>query len=196
MAFAFTKFDPHAFLENATQKAPPAKAAKLAKATDRQQQALATLADSAGGHPYARIFAALCERYPDYVGTERWEQAITDARRFLDQWGERASALGWTARDLFGLHTPPPDLQRLVEAHGGYDKITSEAWAQFDNDTKWWKQIVRDGGLQTEEPHWLSRYDENGLVWLLSGQPVVALTETSAAIQTSGGARLVYRRAR
>ena len=29
-----------------------------------------------------------------------------------------------------------PDLQKLVEVHGGYDKITPEAWAQFDGDAE------------------------------------------------------------
>jgi hypothetical protein len=26
----------------------------------------------------------------------------------------------------------PPDLQELVEHHGGYDKITPEAWEEYD----------------------------------------------------------------
>ena len=34
----------------------------------------------------------------------------------------------------------------------------------------------------------LSRYDETGLIWLLQGRPVVALTEATAAIQSSTGA--------
>jgi hypothetical protein len=40
----------------------------------------------------------------------------------------------------------------------------------------------------------LSRYDETGLIWLLQGRPVVALTETTAAIQSSTGALTIYRR--
>ena len=40
----------------------------------------------------------------------------------------------------------------------------------------------------------LSRYDETGLIWLLQGRPVVALTETTAAIQISTGALTIYRR--
>jgi hypothetical protein len=34
----------------------------------------------------------------------------------------------------------------------------------------------------------LSRYDATGLIWLLQGRPVVALTEATAAIQSSTGA--------
>jgi hypothetical protein len=39
----------------------------------------------------------------------------------------------------------------------------------------------------------LSRYDQTGLIWLLRGRPVVALTETEAAIQ-GATSRLVYRK--
>jgi hypothetical protein len=39
----------------------------------------------------------------------------------------------------------------------------------------------------------LSRYDETGLVWLLRGRPVIALTEATATIQAPRG-RLVYRK--
>jgi hypothetical protein len=40
----------------------------------------------------------------------------------------------------------------------------------------------------------LSRYDQTGLIWLLQGRPVVALTEAAAAIQSSTGAITIYRR--
>jgi hypothetical protein len=39
----------------------------------------------------------------------------------------------------------------------------------------------------------LSRYDETGLIWLLRGRPVVALTETTAAIQGATAA-VTYRK--
>jgi hypothetical protein len=34
---------------------------------------------------------------------------------------------------------PPPDLQELVVRHGGYDKITPEAWAEYDRTMMAWK---------------------------------------------------------
>jgi hypothetical protein len=40
----------------------------------------------------------------------------------------------------------------------------------------------------------LSRYDETGLCWLLQGRPVVALTETAAAIMNPTGAITIFRR--
>ena len=39
----------------------------------------------------------------------------------------------------------------------------------------------------------LSRYDQTGLIWLLRGRPVIALTETTATIQTETG-NLIYRK--
>jgi Protein of unknown function (DUF3987) len=70
--------------------------------------------------------------------------------------GEQAEAMGWTSRDLFGLHPPP------------------------DNPAPSYRR--------------LSRYDHTGLIWLLAGRPVVALTEATAAIQNPTGNVTVYRR--
>jgi hypothetical protein len=104
---------------------------------------------------YVEALASLEARVPDYVDRSDWELAVTDAKAFLGQWGERAQNLGWTAGDLFGLHPvpdcPAPNYRRL------------------------------------------SRYDQTGLVWLLRGRNVVALSEGTAAIRCLGGT-LVYRR--
>ncbi len=64
--------------------------------------------------------------------------------------------LGWTPRELFGLHTVPSN------PHPSYAR--------------------------------LSRYDETGLVWLLDGKVVTALTATTADIQHKTGAITVYRK--
>jgi hypothetical protein len=54
---------------------------------------------------------------PDHVPVERWQHAVDDGRAFLVRWGEQAEALRWTAKDLFGLQTPPakphPSYRRL-----------------------------------------------------------------------------------
>jgi hypothetical protein len=95
-------------------------------------------------NPYASALAAL-RACPVYVPEDRWRQAIADATSFISEWGGQAQAFGWTARELFGLHTPPE--------------------------------------RPTANYRRLSRYDETGLIWLLRGRPVIALTETIAAIQ-------------
>ena len=106
--------------------------------------------------PYARVLATLEARCPDRIGLRDWQQAIEDGRAFLARWGEQAEALGWTSRDLFGLHPVP-----------GHEATTYRR---------------------------LSRYDETGLVWLLRGRPVVAMTESTAAIQNPTGSILTYRK--
>jgi hypothetical protein len=76
---------------------------------------------------YQTAFNALERRRPDHIEHGRWQQAVADAGRFLAQWGESAAALGWTARDLFGLSEvtdkPGPKYQRLSR----YDQ-TGLAW--------------------------------------------------------------------
>jgi len=58
--------------------------------------------------------------------------------------------------------------------------------------------IDNTGHKPTAQPHpsyrRLSRYDETGLIWLLQGREAVALTEATAAIQSSPGAISIYRR--
>jgi hypothetical protein len=105
---------------------------------------------------FCRTYSSLEARCPDLVPIDRWRAAVDDGRRFLARWGEQAEVLGWTAKDLFGLHQPP------ANPHPNYSR--------------------------------LSRYDEIGLIWLLRGREVVALTEATAAIQSSTGAITIYRR--
>ena len=104
---------------------------------------------------YGRVFAVLRERCPDRVNPERWQVAVRDGERFLADWGEQASVLGWTARDLFGLHEVPSN------PHPAYQR--------------------------------LARYDCTGLVWLLQGCPVVAITDATAAIKMPTGSIVTYR---
>jgi hypothetical protein len=106
---------------------------------------------------FGRILSALEARCPDLVPTDRWQLAVQDGRRFLAQWGEQAEALGWTAKDLFGLVTVP-----------------EHAKTSFSR---------------------LSRYDETGLIWLLDGRRIVALTEGTAAIQNPATTSItIYRK--
>jgi len=61
--------------------------------------------------------AILERRCPPYVDGDRWQQCLSDGRRFVDDWGNQATALGWTVDNLFGLHVPPeaphPSYSRL-----------------------------------------------------------------------------------
>jgi hypothetical protein len=174
-AAMFTKFDPHAFLENASRSGAPAKVAKLAKAR-RSVSTLATSATLAVGHAETENFdldaeeerAAIVQfnggaprawaealarldpsKPPADVPSRRWLRFIDDCGRFLDDgWASQAEALGWGPLDLFGCDRERP----------------------------------------------FARVDHMGLLWLLNGRKLVALTADAAAIETVTGGRLTYRR--
>jgi hypothetical protein len=103
---------------------------------------------------FGRIFSELEHRCPDHIPPHRWQQAVSDGRRFLSQWGEQAEVLGWTPRDLFELDEVP------AKPHPSYQR--------------------------------LSRYDKTGLIWMLEGCPVVALTDKTATIRKPTGSFLTY----
>lgn len=45
---------------------------------------------------------------PAVVRTDRWQQLVGDASRFLGQLGHDAAAAGWDTASLFGVHTEKP----------------------------------------------------------------------------------------
>lgn len=59
------------------------------------------------GQHYSGTLSAPRSRCPDLTKAGRWQQAIHDAESLLSAWGQQAYALGWTARELFGLHPMP-----------------------------------------------------------------------------------------
>jgi hypothetical protein len=98
--------------KNQIQSPTPAKVAKVAKAG---------IAGSAA--PFRSAFEALERSCPDLIEAERWQQAVEDGRRFLASWSDQAHALGWTAHELFGLHTPPERQAASYSRLSRYDEI-------------------------------------------------------------------------
>jgi hypothetical protein len=68
----------------------------------------ALLAEGGVPEPFVEAFAALQQVCPEGVPGSRWHQFVNDCGLFLDQWGARAAALGWTPSDLFGLDPIAP----------------------------------------------------------------------------------------
>jgi hypothetical protein len=85
---------------------------------------------------------------PPTYPARAWQQLITDAERFLDDWAAQAAALGWPAWELFGCHCRAP-----------------------------WGRIQ---GM--------------GLVLLLHGDQLAALTASEAVIRRPTGAHQTWRR--
>src|SRR5262245_37331463 len=112
----------------------------------------------------------------------------------------RSDPLGRLDRTYAALTARPPE------------HVPADRWQQAVQDghrfiAKWGEQAAALGwtprdlfGLQNspDQPHpsyrRLSRYDETGLIWLLQGRPVLALTTATAAIENPTGAITVYRR--
>jgi hypothetical protein len=134
-------------------------------------------------------------------------------RNFSDA-GEH-SAAEWT--DSHG------ERAAIVEFDGGVPRSWAEAFARLDRarppdnvPQRRWLQFIDDCGTFLDEGWparaaalgwgpldlfgcdrqrpW-ARIDQLGLLWLLNGRRVVALTADIAIIETPGGGRLVYRRA-
>jgi hypothetical protein len=85
---------------------------------------------------------------PQTYPARAWQQLVTDADRFLDDWAAQAAALGWPDWELFGCHRRAP-----------------------------WGRIQ---GM--------------GLVLLLHGDPLAALTATEAVIRRPSGSHQTWRR--
>jgi hypothetical protein len=108
------------------------------------------------------------------------------------------------------------------DLHDGDGVATLHAECPTYVDAADWQQAIEDGhrfvtqwGKQAEALSWvpadlfglhippekpapkyrrLARYDQTGLIWLLHGRPVIALTQTAATILAPSGASLTYRR--
>ena len=146
------------FLPKPEPAEPTAAYRGVTAGTDGTSCEVTIVALPATGLRYRHTFAHLQLKRPALVPVGRWQQAVEDGRRFLATWGKQAEALGWDARSLFRLHTPPE------QPHPSY-----------------WNR--------------LSRYDQTGLIWLLQGRPVVALTADTATIRNpSSGTVTTYRR--
>lgn len=78
-----------------------------------ERQAIAELE---GGVPplYSAGFARLQLTPPPGLSVPQWLQAVDDAGRFLDAFGQRAQSMGWQADDLF---RPGGLVQTLEGAH-------------------------------------------------------------------------------
>jgi len=116
----------------------------------------------------------------------------------------------------------PPKAPLVVFGHIGRTHKALEQHCPDHVPVERWQQAVEDGrrflavwGQQAETLGWttrdlfglasvpekpvpnyrrLSRHDETGLIWLLGGRAVVALTHTTAAIKNPTGAVTIYRR--
>jgi hypothetical protein len=89
------------------------------------------------------------------------------------------------------------DVDRWRQAVRGAKRFLAK-WSSQAESLGWTSADLFGLHTPPERPHpsyrRLSRYDCTGLIWLLEGRPVVALTEATAAIENPTGAITVYRK--
>jgi hypothetical protein len=77
----------------------------------------------AAASPLAASLTDLEHHCPDHIEAADWQHAVEDGRRFLTEWGEQATALGWTEADIFGLPSVPPDPRSNWQRLARFDQL-------------------------------------------------------------------------
>jgi hypothetical protein len=80
--------------------------------------------------------------------TEFYSSAVRDAMARLKTFYDAELKRDAMTDDRYPVFTKRegPDLQKLVEAYGGYDMITKQAWVRWDEQSRWWREYLRSGG--------------------------------------------------
>jgi hypothetical protein len=197
----FTKFDPRAFLESERH---------------RCESTLAELATLAGVGASSRNLADT--KTTDLENSPRQAAPAKVAKV------AKVGAAPHQASIEHGIHEARDDFEEragIVEFEAGIPTTWAEGFARLDPNhaptgvpLKRWRQFVGDVGLFLEcwagkaaalgwGPEDLfgahprkpfERIDYLGLLWLLNGARVIALTEDTAAVEMANGARQSYRR--
>jgi hypothetical protein len=161
-------------LKNEFGAAGPAKVAKPAKGEGGEVETLAALAGLAGPHPETRNPDAAEER----AAIVEYEAGVPRA------WAEGFARLD---PDRPAADVPPKRWLTFIDDVGRFldgsfaEKAAALGWGPFDLF-----------GCDRDRP--FARTDRCGLLWLLKGDRLIALTAETAVIETAAGVRQTYRR--
>jgi hypothetical protein len=178
----------------------PAEAAKFAKVGDCGPGTLAALATLESARPGN--------------GNVSFGSALAKAAKLANLSPAGVRVNGWGATQ--------EERAAIVEYDGNIPRAWAEGFARLDLNrppgavpTKRWRCFVDDVGRFVDGPFcavaatlgWgsfdlfgcdrtrpFARIDQAGLLWLLNGDKLIALTENTASIETQTGARQTYRR--
>ena len=187
------------------------------------QPTLAALATLAGVHPPISKSEERCEadRAPNFSGFSNFSgDEPTDSNFGEDAPSPDSSSEDTAPHFEIDTATPAKAAKAAKVIEAAFQQLSASCPAHVDAAD--WQQAVEDGrvfltqwGEQAETLGWsaddlfglapvpdnphhsyrrLSRHDLTGLIWLLRGRPVVAMTETSAAVQGAGGGVTTYRK--
>jgi hypothetical protein len=186
---AFTKFNPRTFLENEERRGAAAKVAKLAKADAERSETLATLATLADrgavSQNSAVAFDPLAGAVNVWSDTEAERAAIAEYDGGAPRiWAEALARLD-PARPPQDV--PPRRWEQFIDDCG---RFLDEGWAEQCHSLGW--RPLDLFGCDRERP-W-ARIDHAGLLWLLDGRKLVALTADTATVESPTGVRQTYYR--
>lgn len=126
------------------EAAERARQEKIAAAIARERELEAIRAKIIAERRELEGIEAIRESYRNQQATEASHERITRERElaeaYLKDADRRAALSAWRKRA-----TTPPDLGKLVAAHGGFDRITPEAWAEFEEESAVFRQRIREG---------------------------------------------------
>ena len=180
MLHAFTKFDPRAFLESEEWSDRPAKLAKVAKLPERRTT-LAALAGLAG--------PSSATQNPAQPAT--WGDG-EEERAALVEYSAGAPRAWVEAFARLNPAQPPADVapSRWLQFIDDCGRFLDSDWANHAAALGWGPLDLF--GCDRERP--FARIEHAGLLWLLNGRKLVALTGDTATIETSTSARQTYYR--
>lgn len=181
---AFTKFDPRAFLENEKRRGVAAKPAKVAKAPEPEPEpntTLANLATLAEG-------PAEIQNFEPEPGT--WTGAAHQERAAIIEYDGGAPRTWAEALARLDPARPPADMppHRWMQFIDDCGRFLDAGWAARAAALGWGPLDLF--GCDRERP--FARLDRAGLLWLLNGRKLIALSEMTAIIETATGARQTY----
>jgi hypothetical protein len=120
-----------------------------------------------------------------------WGEAEEERAAIIEYDGNipRAWAEGFARLDP---HRPPADVprKRWLRFVDDLGRFLDDGWAEQAAALGWGTHDLF--GCDRERPY--ARIDRAGLLWLLNGDRLLVLTESSATIETRTGARQTYRR--
>src|ERR1044071_7786177 len=172
---AFRFFDPWSALENHDRPITRAKVAKAAKTESAGTDTLARLATLAAASVEAEFF----EAPPTWGKTEEERAAISEHDGGLP--GVWAEGLARLDPDRPPADIPVHRWQRFINDVG----LFLDCWAACASALGWGPYDLF--GCDRDRP--FARIDQAGLLWLLNGKKLVALSEDAAGIETCTGER-------
>jgi hypothetical protein len=171
----YVKFDPRGFLEAGGSPPKAPKAPKL-------EQTLGGLASLDTGLAKTETSSPIAHAWSE---TEEERAAVVEHDGGLPR--EWAEALARLDPSRAPADVPP---KRWVVFLNDCGRFLDDGWAQHATGFGWTPFDLF--GCDRHKP--FARIDRAGLLWLLNGRKLLALTVDSAAIGTASGGKLTYRR--